>query len=273
MKLGDFIAHARLFRRMKTRVWLKKAFSRVNERVVETLVKETDITNSDLDRGIDAVGEKGFKKLFAAIQKIKIMAPSTRSVLAVGEEGLALSIRRLGDVDFFSVLTRKPMIADYKPVQVEVAIARLKEKSADYDEGTVQVLRFANRVPLQFDKSSCAIVKAITSVNWRAYGLKQPKGSLPNGPYIIAVSVVSPFIKFKNASKETVDASDELVDELRRALMKCGQRLSRYLKREHKAGELEQRIQHIQPGSERSEDPNRKPRGQDGQDPSEDQSL
>jgi len=110
----------------------------------------------------------------------------------------------------------------------------------------VQVLRFANRVPLQFDKASCAIVKAITSVNWRSYGLKQPRASLPLGPYIVAVSVVSPFIKFKNASKETIDASDELVEELRRALMQTGQRLSRYLSREHKADELEQRVQHIE---------------------------
>ena len=30
----------------------------------------------------------------------------------------------VGDIDFFAVLTRKPMIADFKPVQIEVAIAR-----------------------------------------------------------------------------------------------------------------------------------------------------
>ena len=58
--------------------------------------------------------------------------------------------------------------------------------------------------------------------------------------------MVSPFIRFKNASKETIDASDELVEEFRRALMQSGQRLSRYLSREHKAGELEQRVQHIE---------------------------
>src|SRR5690606_10300023 len=108
------------------------------------------------------------------------------------------------------------------------------------------VLRFANRVPLQFDKGACAIVKAITTVNWRNYGLRQPKNSLPLGPYIVSVSVVSPFIKFKNASKETIDASDELVEEIRRALMQAGQRLSRHIKREVKEAELEQRIQHIE---------------------------
>jgi DNA topoisomerase-6 subunit B len=110
----------------------------------------------------------------------------------------------------------------------------------------VQVLRFANRVPLQFDKAACAIVQAITSVNWRAYGLGQPKDGLPQGPYIIAVSVVSPFIKFKNASKETIDASEELVEEIRRTLIQAGQRLSKHIRREDKANELEEKIRHIE---------------------------
>ncbi|NQZ19266.1 MAG: hypothetical protein HRT44_08430 [Bdellovibrionales bacterium] len=110
----------------------------------------------------------------------------------------------------------------------------------------MQLLRFANRVPLQFDKGSCAITKAIESVNWRSYGLSQSKNSLPSGPYIFAVSVVSPFIKFKNASKETIDASDELVEEIRLAVMRAGQKLSRHIKRETKAADLERKIQHIE---------------------------
>lgn len=174
------------------------------------------------------------------------MAPSTQSVLSVGEESLALSIQRLGSIDFFAVVTRKPVICDFKPVQVEVAMARLEEKGAVESEDPVQVLRFANRVPLQFDKAACAIVKAITTVNWRSYGFRQPKDSLPLGPYIIAVSVVSPFIKFKNASKETIDASDELVEEIRRALMQAGQRLSRHIKRENRAADHETKIAHIE---------------------------
>ena len=172
------------------------------------------------------------------------MAPSTKTVVTVGEEALAKSITRMGELDFFSVVSRKPRICDFKPVQIEVAIARLASK-AESDE-QVQVLRFANRVPLQFDKSACAIVRAIESVNWRSYGIAQPKKSLPVGPYIVAVSVVSPFIKFKNASKETIDASDELVDELRKALIQAGQKLSRFIKREKKEAALEEKIKHIE---------------------------
>jgi DNA topoisomerase-6 subunit B len=62
----------------------------------------------------------------------------------------------------------------------------------------------------------------------------------------VAISVVSPFIKFKNASKETIDASDELVEELRLALIQAGQRLSRHINKERRAEDLEQKIRHIE---------------------------
>ena len=130
-------------------------------------------------------------------------------------------------------------------MQVEVAVARLEQKGLEAD-APVQVLRFANRVPLQFDKSACAIVQSICSVNWKSYGLAQARDAIPSGPFIIAVSVVSPFIKFKNASKETVDASDELVEEIRRTLMQAGQRLCRHIRAEDKANELEEKIRHIE---------------------------
>lgn len=246
MKLGEFMSHARLFGRIKTSAWLRRGFSRVNDKVLSDLVSVGKLPESVLNKNIDALPDDDFKALFAALQNIELPPPATTSVLSVGEDALALSVRRLGDIDFFAVLTRKPVICDFKPVQIEVAIARLKNRGGEANEEAVQVLRFANRVPLQFDKAACAIVKAISSVMWRSYGLKQPKNALPLGPYIFAVSVVSPFIKFKNASKETIDGSDELVEEMRKALMQTGQRLSRYLNREHKADELEQRRQHIE---------------------------
>ncbi len=245
MKLGEFIAHSHLFGRVKTAAWLKKGFSRVTDNTITELVKASGVKKALLEKSVDGLTEADFKDIFAGIQNLQLMAPSTKSVLSIGEESLAKSIRRLGSIDFFSVVTRRPTICDFKPVEVEVAVARLEERAMEPD-GQVQVLRFANRVPLQFDKSACAIVAAIESVNWRAYGLAQPKDTIPLGPYIVAVSVVSPFIKFKNASKETIDASDELVEEIRRALIQAGQRLSKHIRRETKANELEEKIRHIE---------------------------
>jgi DNA topoisomerase-6 subunit B len=244
MKLGEFIAHSHLFGRVSVGNWLKKGFSRVHEGVIKDLVK-AGIKSSLFDKSVDSANETEFKELFMALQNTQLMAPSTKSVLTIGEDALSKSIKRVGPVDFFSVVTRKPTICDFKPVEIEVAIARLEDRSIEAD-APVQVLRFANRVPLQFDKSACAIYQSLTSVNWRSYGLAQPKESLPQGPYIVAVSVVSPFIKFKNASKETVDGSDELVEEIRRALMQAGQKLSKHIRREVKANELEEKIRHIE---------------------------
>jgi DNA topoisomerase-6 subunit B len=244
MKLGEFIAHSHLFGRVTIGAWLKKGFSRISDGVLSEMRKE-GLAASILNMSVDSATEEHFKKVFAALQKVKLMAPSTKSVLSIGEASLAKSIQRLGQVDFFAVVSRKPAICDFKPVLVEVAIARLLDRAMPEEEPAA-LLRFANRVPLQFDKSACAMTKAVESVNWRSYGLNQPKGGVPNGPYIIAVSVVSPFIKFKNASKETVDASDELVEEIRRTLIQAGQRLSKHIRRETKEADLEKKRQHIE---------------------------
>ncbi len=242
-KLGEFITHATLYGKIPLSKFLKTGFSRISDQSLKDFVK-AGMPKNLVEKPITSLGDEEFKKVFQAIQATQLMAPSTKSVLTVGEEALSKSINRLGQVDFFSVMTRNPTICDFKPVVVEVALARFVNRG-EADQ-PVQLLRFANRVPLQFDKSGCAITWAIESVNWKSYGLPQPKDSLPIGPYVFAVSVVSPFIKFKNASKETIDASEELVEEIRRALMQAGQKLSRHIKHEMKEADLERKLAHIE---------------------------
>lgn len=250
MKLGEFIAHSHLFGKSTLATFLKRGFSRITDNAIQEFVKN-GLDKKLVDLSVDKISDAQFKDVFGAIHKTELMSPSTRSVLTIGEEAFSKSIRRLGEVDFFSVVTRKPTICDFKPVAVEVAIARIKTAAPTTpdnveDQGPAQVLRFANRVPLQFDKAACAMVKSIETVTWRTYGLQQPKDSIPLGPYVIAVSLVSPFIKFKNASKETVDASDELVEEIRRALIQAGQRLSRHIRKENREADLEEKLRHIE---------------------------
>lgn len=242
-KLGEFITHSTLYGKTSLSKFLKTGFSRIADNSIKDFIK-AGMPKNLVEKPVSSLTEEEFKKVFQAVQATELMAPSTRSVLTVGEESLSKSINRLGKVDFFSVMTRKPTICDFKPVVVEVALARFIDRGDE--QSPVQLLRFANRVPLQFDKSGCAITWAIESVNWKSYGLGQPKDSLPLGPYVFAVSVVSPFIKFKNASKETIDASEELVEEIRRALMQAGQKLSRHIKSEMKEADLERKLAHIE---------------------------
>ncbi len=243
MKLGEFITHSGIYGNITFQKFLKTGFSRVTDNTIKEFVKN-GLPKELLNKSLNQIKDVNYKKAFQAIQETPLPNPSTKSVLTVGEESLSKSILRLGAVDFFSVVTRKPKICDHKPVVIEVALARFLDRGQE--DSQIQLLRFANRVPLQFDKGACAVTKAIESVNWRAYGLSQSKNSLPSGPYVFAVSVVSPFIKFKNASKETIDASDELVEEIRLAVMRAGQKLSRHIKRENKAADLERKIKHIE---------------------------
>ena len=243
-KLGEFITHATLFGKISVSKFLKTGFSRVSDASIKDFIKN-GMPKNLVEKSIATLNQEEFKKVFSSVQNSELMAPSTKSVLTVGEDSLSKSIGRLGEVDFFAVVTRKPRICDFKPVVVEVALARFKNRNQELDS-PVQLLRFANRVPLQFDKSGCAITWAIESVNWKSYGIGQPKDSLPIGPYVFAVSVVSPFIKFKNASKETIDASDELVGEIRLALIQAGQKLSRHIKKENKEADLERKLAHIE---------------------------
>jgi DNA topoisomerase-6 subunit B len=246
MKLGEFMTHAGLFGKISLENFFKKGFSRVSDASIKDIAKR--IPKGLMNKNMMTIKEDDFKKIYSAMHAVELIAPSTRSVLTVGEEGLSKSIQRLGKVDFFSVVTRKPTICDFKPVVVEVAIARFEDRAnvSDGQETQVQLLRFANRVPLQFDKGACAITRAVETVNWRSYGLNQPKDSVPTGPFVFAISVTSPFIKFKNASKETIDGGDDLIEEIRRTLMQAGQKLSRHIRAEGKAADLERKISHIE---------------------------
>ena len=244
MKLGEFLQHVGLYGRMNLKKFLKTAFSRITDKALNDIVK-SGMKRGLLNKSLTSITDKEFKDIFQNIQKTALPNPSTQSVLVVGEEGLAESIHRLGEVDFFSVITRPPRICDYKSIVVEVAIARFTSKVSE-EESTIQLLRFANRVPLQFDRASCAITKSVESVQWRSYGINQSKKSLPIGPYVFAIAVTSPFIKFKNASKETIDASEELVDEIRLALMRAGQKLKRHLGKEKHTQDLIRKKEYIE---------------------------
>ena len=95
--------------------FLKKGFSKISSKTLGDFVK-SGLTSSLLRRKLRSFTDTEYKKVFQAIQKTEMANPTTRSVLTVGEESLSQSIQRMGEVDFFSVITRKPRICDHKPV-------------------------------------------------------------------------------------------------------------------------------------------------------------
>ncbi|MBN2475622.1 MAG: DNA topoisomerase VI subunit B [Pirellulales bacterium] len=103
-----------------------------------------------------------------------------------------------------------------------------------HDGQTMNVLRYANRVPLQFQAGGCTITQTVMTTNWRAYGLSQSRGQLPRGPVTVMVHMASVWVPFTSESKEAVAGYPEIQKELRLALQSVGRKLGMYLRRRRK---------------------------------------
>jgi DNA topoisomerase-6 subunit B len=113
-------------------------------------------------------------------------------------------------------------------------IAKLHEamRSVNLDDGqTMNVLRYANRVPLQFQLSACAITQTIMQTNWRSYGITQSRNSLPSGPISLMVHMASVWVPFTSESKEAVASYPEIQKEIRLAIQTIGRKLGMFLRR------------------------------------------
>lgn len=129
---------------------------------------------------------------------------------------------------FVTAVTRPPSVYRGNPFQIEVGLFYGRSLSAD---NLVDVFRFANRVPLQYQAAACAMTKAVMSAPWKLYGLSQSRGALPIGPMVIMVSISSVWVPYTSESKEAVAHYPEIVKELRLALMEAGRRLQRFINR------------------------------------------
>ncbi|MBL8826788.1 MAG: DNA topoisomerase VI subunit B [Planctomycetaceae bacterium] len=133
------------------------------------------------------------------------------------------------------ILTEADMGTRVSPQKLKPAeIKHLHQsmRNVNLEEGqTMNVLRYANRVPLQFQPGACAITQTIMGTNWRAYGLSQSRGSLPSGPVTIMVHVASVWVPFTSESKEAVASYPEIQKEIRLALQAVGRKLAMYVRK------------------------------------------
>lgn len=117
----------------------------------------------------------------------------------------------------------------------EIAQLHAAMKNVNLSEGqSMQVFRYANRVPLQFQPAACAITQSVIGNNWRSYGLSQSRGNLPQGPVTVMVHMASVWVPFTSESKEAIAGYPEIQKELRLGLQAVGRKLGMYLNRRQK---------------------------------------
>jgi DNA topoisomerase-6 subunit B len=200
-------------------------FSRISPAVADEICKQAKVSPKTPAEKV--VGED-LDRLHKALGEVKVMAPPATAVVPIGEgllvEGLK---RRFPRADFYVSSTRPPSVYRGNPFVVEVGLAFGGDLPIDEP---AEIMRFANRVPLQYQPKACAISESVYQTNWRGYELQQPKGSLPIAPMAIVVHLASVWVPFTSEAKEAVAHYDELLREMKLAIQECGRKLAAHIR-------------------------------------------
>ncbi len=230
--------------------FLQTDFSRISSDKVkdlETLVnaghKSKEPLYVDFNRSPGSLTWPEAERLVQNIQKIKWIAPDTSSLISIGEGQLQKSLKNLLQPEVMKVVERKPRVfRGGIPFLVEAAIAYGGKAGAEGDaehSRVGEILRFSNRVPLLFDAGSCAITEGVKTIDWTRYDLKDWESK----PISILVNFVSVFVPYTGAGKLAISQEDEIVQEIRAALMECAREVGTYLHSLQRIEEQEYRRQ------------------------------
>jgi DNA topoisomerase-6 subunit B len=235
IELGTLMQMMKETKSYKLSSFLEEEFVRVSARVAKEIC---DAAGLDPEMKPRSLVLEQAKALHEAMQGAKLMAPPTDCLSPIGERLIKKGLKNvLGNLrpEFYAPpVTRDPSVYTGNPFQAEVGIVFGGDLPPDQP---VEVLRFANRVPLIYQAGGCALTQAVTNVDWRRYGLEQRGGQgLPFGPAIVLVHVCSTKVPYTSEAKEAVATVDEIMEELDLALKECGRRLKTHLtKKAHRA--------------------------------------
>jgi len=220
--------------------FLHSDFSRVSGRVARTICEKAKLSQRSRP---SRIARQEADNLLKAINQTKIMNPPTDCLSPIGDALILAGLKKQIKADFYTAVTRPPAVYRGNPFQIEAGLAYGGEIRAD---GLAKVLRYANRVPLLYQQSACAITRSVLATGWRNYALQQSAGALPTGPLVMMVHMASVWVPFTSESKEAVAHYPEIIKEVKLALQDCGRKLAVFLRRRRKAVDSERKKAYIQ---------------------------
>lgn len=230
LELGELGSRLKASSRVSLLEVLTKDFAGVTPRAAREVLEGSKLSGKESPASVHG---ESLERLLAALHTAPLLPPSTESLSPIGPMLIKRGLRNvLGEVrpDFYAPpVSRPPKVRGGFPFLVEVGLVYGGGLAADQP---VQLLRFANRVPLLFQQGACAITTAVGALDWRRYGLDQKGGSgLPVGPCLILVHLASTKIPFTSEAKEAVAEDPEIDRELTLALQAAARHLKTHLSR------------------------------------------
>ena len=201
------------------------------------------------------------ERILKALQTVKVQRPPLDCLSPIGASELEKSLKKeYPNAEFTATITREPSVYRGFPFLVEVGIVygfqedqtenaksnkkqRAEEEEDSEKSETIELIRFANRVPLMYQQSACALTESVKQVDWKRYNLDQKSGNLPSGQMKLVVHICSVWVPFVSESKEAVASYPEIIKETKLAIQDAARKLSSYLAGKRRAGEQKRRMQ------------------------------
>ena len=245
VELGQLMRMAHHSKEYQIAKFLRKDLSSMGTKSISDVLIKARLTPYVRPQDITRLEAKA---LIEAFKTTSIRTPTSGILVPIGPKLIKLGLKQVLEEyrpDFYTLpISRTPSVFSGTPFLVEVGMVYGGNLPK---EQPVQVLRFANRVPLLYQAGGCAITKAVQGINWRTYGLEQKKGKgTPNGPAIILVHVASTNIPFTSEAKEAIADIEEIKKEIKLALRNNAKTLSRHLKKQKKRAKVSEKFDLVQ---------------------------
>ncbi len=228
--VDELITLAKYSDARKVSSFLKSSFDRMGDKSIQEISK---IISFDVNTDPKKMEWNDAEEIIKAFKTIKFIAPTTEGLSPIGDEQIEKSLKTIVEPEFLKVITRKAQV--YKggfPFQVEVAVAfggnAGRIISNGKEEGPnkrMEIMRFANKVPLLFDGGGCAITKAVQTIDWKRYGIQ----NIDDAPLTVFINVISVHIPYTSAGKQAISDEPEVLEEIRLALMDSGRKIARHI--------------------------------------------
>lgn len=229
-------------------VFLRQNFSGVSMRAAKELCEASELAVSTKPKSMKPDDVRALLEAFQGERMIKgkpikLLSPPTNCLSPIEEMLIKKGLSKTIDSKFVSTMTRAPTVSHGNPFQVEVGLIFGEDMAADKH---VEVLRFANRVPLMYQQGGCLLTKAIESVDWRQYGLDQAGGKgVPKGPAAILVHLASTNVQFTSEAKEALSDNEFVFEETRKAMLEMGRGLRKHLEKKKKMAKTREKFELI----------------------------
>ena len=206
--------------------FLNNNFSGVTRRAAKQILEVAEIEETRTPKRIKA---EEAQAVVSAFQTVKLLKPPMDCLSPIEDLLIKKGLSKAIDSRFASTVTRSPSVSQGNPFQIEVGLVFGGDIAAD---GPIEILRFANRVPLMYQQGGCLLTKALESVDWKRYGLDQPGGTgIPKGPAAVLIHLASTNVQFTSEAKEAVSFDETVFDEIRKAMLEVGRGLKNHLKK------------------------------------------